>query len=153
MKKVISTLTILLMLVSLYGKAPNDFKKFYRQHKHDKGVMNIWLPSFVIKAASFSQDSYVKKFAHSTSKLRIMIKEENAEGLFDKLNSSLSNADYKDLIYVKDGAEDVRIVARIKNKAMKEILIIVNDNDSLVAVQLIGNYHINDLKELARELS
>lgn len=153
MKKIISTLTILLVVVSLYGKGPNDFRKFYRQHKHDKGVMNIWLPSFVIKAASLSQDPYVKKFAHSTSKLRIMIKEDNAEGLFDKLNSSLSKEDYKDLIYIKDGSEDVRIVARMKNQTMKEILIIVNDNNSLVAVQLIGNYHINDLKELARELS
>lgn len=154
MKKILTTLAVLFLVISVYGRSTDDFRKFYRQYKHDKGVINFWIPSVLLKVATINQDDYIQNFAHSTSKLRIMIKEENASYLYEKLNKSLSKSNsYKDLLFVKDGNDDVRITARIKDNRIREILIIVNDQSNFVAIQLKGNYHINDLKKLAKEIS
>lgn len=153
MKKILSLFIILYLGISVYAGDNSDFKQFYRQHKRDKGVINFWVPPFILRVASINQDAYIQNFAHSTSNVRIMIKEESAEYLYYELNSSLPDETYKDLLFVKDGKNDVRITAHIKKDKIKEILIIVNDSSNFVAIQLKGNYRINDLAGLVKEIS
>jgi len=80
-----------------------------------------------------------------------MIQSESNDYLAKELNSCLEKGEYNDLMYIRDGSDIVRITARCKNKKIEEIIITVNDNESFVALQLVGNYSMELLKELVKQ--
>ena len=127
----------------------DGFRKFYRQYKHETGVINFAVPSFIFKIAANGQDEEVKMIAKSTNKVRLMIKEDDGDDLYLQLDKYLTADIYKPLLHVKDGSSYVKIVAKVKDNELNEIIIAVNDEDSFVAIQLKGDYTVDMIAEMA----
>ena len=150
MKTIINIVFIALITVSCSAREKN-FRTFYRNHKSDDGVLNLNIPPQLARIFIPDEEILIKDFLKETSSLRLLIKQESDTELASELSSMLSSSDYKDLIFVKDGSEFVRICAKMNKDKIQEIIITVNDSDNFVAVQLKGNYSMATLKKLSQK--
>lgn len=148
--KAIAAIFLTVSLITGSVGTKDSFRKFYRHHKHEAGVMNFSVPAFVFKLASQGQDEEVKMIAKSTHKVRFLIKEENGEGLYKQIDKYLTTDVYKPLLHIKDGDSFVKIVAKASSNEIKEIIIAVNDKESFVAIQLKGDYTLDMIADMTK---
>lgn len=151
MKTIITFLLVAGITISTQAK-DKDFISFYRTYKHQSGMINFTLPAFILNIATIGQDEEVKDVLKSTSRIRLMVKEENSEYLYQAIDNYLNKDKYKNLLHVRDGSTYVKIAAQIKDDQIKEIILVVNDEETFVAIQLKGNYTFEQIRELANQI-
>lgn len=146
-------LLILLITAGLFTSCSvheKSYSSFYKLHKNEKGVINFSIPPLLTRLVVPNEEKGLDKFLKETSRLRVLICDEAGDKLANEISSFIDESEYHDLIYIKDGHEIVRIAAKIKNNKITEILIVVNDDQSLVSLQMEGNYSKETIKEMLK---
>lgn len=147
MKTFLSIALTVGIFISCQAREKN-FKQFYRHYKHESGMINFMLPSFILNLAVIGQEEEIQELAQAASGIRVLIQEEYQDGLHKKIDSYLPASSYKTLMYVKDGSEFVNITAKIENNLIREIVMVVIDEESFVAIQLSGRFSYDMLQNL-----
>ena len=73
--------------------------------------------------------------------------EKMAQMKKDFLQSITAN--HQELMRVKDGKSRVNFYSNTQGDLIKELLMLVNDEDSFTVIQLIGNFTLKDIQEIA----
>jgi hypothetical protein len=68
-----------------------------------------------------------------------------------EINNLKSDRNYETLIQVREKGKNVKILAKRKKDSIKELLILVSDNDEPVIVRLQGNIKQKDLTALVNK--
>ncbi|MBN1117561.1 MAG: DUF4252 domain-containing protein [Bacteroidales bacterium] len=153
MKRIISLLIAVTILIPCFAGTPDNFRQFYRKYKSDKGVINFTVPGFVVKLATIKQDEETKEILSNISSVKLFIKEENTQNLFNAANQAISNSSYKALLVVKDGSSNVKIAAKMDGDQIKQFIILVEDEESFVAIQVRGKFNEKTLQRIIEEVS
>ncbi len=125
-----------------------DFISFYRKYKHDSGTLNFAIPAFAINIAARGQEDEIRNLVRSTRSVRLMVKEESSKELYTAVEQYLSPNIYKNLMHIRDGNCYVKICAKLTDDKIKELIIVVNDSESFLAIQLKGNYTFGQIRDL-----
>ena len=63
--------------------------------------------------------------------------------------SELVTSQLQELMRVKDDKSNVRFYSNTQGDQIKELLLLVDDEDSFTVIQLIGNFTLKDIQEIA----
>jgi len=65
--------------------------------------------------------------------------------------SQLVTAQHKELMRVKDGKDRVNFYADMKGDQIKELIMLAETDNSYTAIQLIGNFTLQDIQDIAKQ--
>ncbi len=131
----------------------NDFTDFYHNHGDDSGIVSFSFPVGLAKAFLDDDDKEAKKAFSKLNKMRFFICENDNGYYKKKVQKYLPEGKYHDLIVIKDGKESVSFkMKEPTNGKVKEIVMIVSEPDSFVAISFIGNFTVDDAKEMANSI-
>ena len=93
--------------------------------------------------------SKVESLLIITSEKRDMKEKMNAEfkALVDK------NKSYEELMRVRNGKSNVTFNVRKKGDLISELIMLVSDEKDFVAIQLLGNFTLDDIQKLTKDMN
>ena len=153
-------LMLLLFAVAFSScSSPRTPAQFYHTHKVNQGVKNFNLPGWLVWMGSGIAKPMVKnpeakaalKLAKKTGTIRILVSEENSLVSNSEINTFVSNikrSGYEDLIQVRQGQTVVNILARDKKDKLRNLLILVKEEDTFVFLDMKTRIKYKDLAEL-----
>lgn len=139
--------------------SPSSSAAFYSKYKHTEGIQNIKVPGWLIwmgggVARPFVKDKEVKaglKLARRVKKLRLLMAEDYNPIPFATVQEFVGNLRdnaYDDLIYVKEPGMTVTIMAKDKRERIKDLMILVHEEDEFVFFSAKTNIKHNELSEI-----
>lgn len=132
--------------------------KIIKKYKHAKGVTTIGMSTgvfnFLGKFIDIDgvEDDIIKKVKHA----RIMIVNDNVQkhaitDMQKDFNQLFRQKNFKPLVKIKDGENDVDIIMKQTNgNLIDELIVFINAEDNLVAVVIDGDFTIQDGKKIVQ---
>jgi hypothetical protein len=139
--------------------SPKTTAQFYHTHKVKEGVKNfkipgwlMWLGGGIAKASVKDPDAKVAlKLAKKVGKMRILVSEDANVIDNREIMSFIGHAEkrgYEPLIQVRDGETLVNIMARDKKDKLKNLLIMVSEEDSFVFLDMKSRIKYEEISDL-----
>ena len=137
---------------------------FYAKYKHQPNTMAITLPGWLVKfgLSVSGEQAEMKKYKplmRGFHSLRVLIMEEKNYASPEEVKALVKHAKehrFKDLVAIKEGKDRVNILLREKKTKKKEIIknimILVSEEDELVLVTLNGRWKKSLLQKQLKEL-
>jgi hypothetical protein len=83
--------------------------------------------------------------------LRILVAEENIEGLFDEASKTINMKEYETLMTVRNKDEDnVHFLIKDEGDVINELLLLVGGKENFVLMSFMGNIDLNNISKLAK---
>ncbi|MCO6493249.1 MAG: DUF4252 domain-containing protein [Phaeodactylibacter sp.] len=145
------------------GSAQKPTTLFYHTHKHKEGVTNFKMPGWLIWlsggiARGFAREPEAKaglKLARKVKKLRFLVAEDGSPISSAEVNefiTDIHSSGFEDLLVVKEGSSTVHILSREKKEKLKNLVILVNDEEEFVYMDMKSRLKYEDLSELVNTI-
>ena len=143
--------------------SPKTTAQFYHTHKHKQGVTNFKVPGWLVwmgggLAQSLVQDPEAKaglRLARKVKKLRFMATEGDNPITAVEVSDFVSHirtSGFEDLIMVKEGSSTVHILSRERKDKLRNLVILVNDEEEFVYMDMKSRLKYEDLSELVNTI-
>ena len=158
MKKIYVALFVLLVNISAQAQHPIDqFIAKYSHHKADeKVVLRLGRPLLALAIPFLEKDQ--QRWLHKTRAIHIMalegVDKMELAPAFEKLSKKLNALHYESLLTVRDGKDNVLILAKTdRYEHIRELILLVNsdDNDAVV-IRVKVNFNMNDLEKIQHDV-
>ena len=143
--------------------SPKTTAQFYHTHKYKEGVTHFKMPGWLVWMGGgipqgFVQDPEAKaglRLARKVKKLRFLATEDynpiTAAEVNDFVGNIRSNG-FEDLLMVKEGSSTVHILSREKKEKLRNLVILVNDEEEFVFMDMKSRIKYEDLSELVNTI-
>lgn len=99
--------------------------------------------------------SKMPSFMQKIDSIQVVTLEEDAPDIrnmvLDNLNSFKDDDIYSTLVRVKDGEDNVRIIAKRNGETVSDVYIFVVDEEDIVLVKMSGRLEQSDLEDIVKE--
>jgi hypothetical protein len=152
-KQLILSAAILIFATSVFAQS-RDLNSLYYNYKGEEGVVAFRIPGIVMRIAGSiaDLDREERQLLKSMKSVQILTinGEEANEGVnfVNEVDLDNLNNGYNVLLKVKDGKDDVAILAREKNGCIKDLVVLVGGDEN-VMVRVRGRMHSDLLESLA----
>lgn len=159
--------TILISLITLLpflaASQTVSINEFYRKYKNsDQENVHLSLPGWVVKlgvgiakgSVDDEEDKEALKVAKKVGKVRILTFEDSnpvAKKDLDRLTERVRKERFEDLVMVRDEGTNVKIMIREKGEMVKNLLILVSEEDSFTMVSLKTKVKYDQIEELIND--
>jgi hypothetical protein len=154
MKKVI--FICLMALVPSILDAQDIVSKLINEYKGTEGITTVEINKnlFNIFSTNDSNDDELNYLSNNINSIRIITNEDNKAviNFYDFIMKSIDPKIYKELVRVKEGKQDVKILAKDNDGKISELLIITNEDDESAVVSILGNIDIMKMKGLGNSI-
>jgi type IV secretory pathway ATPase VirB11/archaellum biosynthesis ATPase len=159
MKPIHFTLALLVLLPFLLPAQTVSINEFYRKYKNSgEENTHLTLPGWVVRlgvgiAKTQVEDNTEKdalKLAKKIGKMRVLTFEESnpvTDKDRERLLKGVRRENFEDLIMVREEGTHVHIMMREKKDRIKNLLILVNEEDTFTMVSLKARLHYDDLND------
>lgn len=156
-------LSILAVLAFSSCSSPKTSTQFYKAHKKGEGVTNFRLPGWVVwlgagLAYNSVRDEDAKaalRLARKVGRLQLLAADEAGAIPPEAVNDFLRNSKvqgYEELLSVRSGKTVVNISARGRRDRIRNLLLLVNDEDGFVFLHLKSRVRTKDINQLIEQL-
>lgn len=156
MKTVIISISIILGLLFAGTVNAQDFDDIYKKYKKQDNITSLKINKlgcmFASLFASDDDGDEGAQFLKKTSNLRILINENGRNyALQNDIQRYISKSKLEPLMSIIDGDDNIEIYIQDKNKAIRQLLIVVSDNEDQVILHLNGKYPMKMIKEMMND--
>jgi Domain of unknown function (DUF4252) len=152
MKTFLFYTTFLCLLLPSFSEAQSaSIRKFYRNHKSDAAVHNVFIPGFMVKTASlFFKDKAQRRLLRKLGGVRILMSED--QGLpqedYSTFIHNVRNDQFDDFIQVRDKDENVNVMVRETDSIIRGVLVTMREDNGFVMVGAKSNISTEELMKL-----
>lgn len=149
MKTKISILLLVFLFASscLFAKS-DGYDLFYKTHKKHNTVVNIDIPIIILGFFLDSDDDKeMLKLLRKTDDFKVFVAEGSKTHFLPIIKDYLPNDIYKDFLIVKESGENVSIKIKEAEDIISEIVLIVEEEQDLIAISIKGEFTADDLME------
>lgn len=148
-----------LLIALLFGlgmsvAAQQDFDTFYKAHKNDSGVEGFSVPGLFIKYMLRNSDEpEMEALVKKMNGVSFLIADTEASELKQALSENLPEAQYKDMMEVKDGTTTILFKAKEGKKGIEEIVLTIDEPESFFVMGIEGKFTTEDAKQLIQSVN
>lgn len=150
-------LMICLLCNSIIYAQSSTINKLFDKYENEDDITVISISKAMFKMIPENintGDVNIKNIIHKIESMRIIT--SNNANLKEKMSSEFKssvngNKDYEELMRVKDGKSNITFNARKKGDIINELIMLINGEDNFVAIQITGNFTLNDIQEIVKE--
>lgn len=149
MKTIISLLLLVITFVSctLFAK-PDGYDLFYKTHKKHNTVINIDIPVIILGLFLDSDDDKeIRNLLRKTDDFKVFLAEGSKTHFLPIVKEYLPNEIYKDFLIVKESGDNVTIKIKETENVISEIILLIEEDQDLIAISIKGKFTANDLME------
>jgi hypothetical protein len=161
MKKGFSVLLFLwIAATSTVSAQQNDaITRFFDKYVNDEKFTVVYVSPkmFQMVAKIETSDPEWNKFrdvVKDLGGLRVLVADSISNGmaLYKEAMGRIPTSEYSELLTVRDGAENVRIMTRDAGDIINELLLLVGSPDEFVMLSFTGKIDLNKISTLAKSL-
>ncbi|MCP4441980.1 MAG: DUF4252 domain-containing protein [Aureispira sp.] len=161
---------LLLILISLcwsiglFGQTAK-LNKFYAKYKARPNTTNIALPGWIVRfgagiaAGKAEEIRTFKPLLKGLRGMRILVSEGENYSSTTEVKAVVQDAKkhhFKDLVFVRDGSTRVNLMFRDKQRKqkaiVKNVLVLVSEEDELVMVSFKGRWKMKTLNKMMQQV-
>ncbi len=121
----------------------SNSKPIFTYLLENEGIDTYKIPTFLVRyVLSFDKDGQdLKPIFNGTRFINIAFCErsiKNYNGIFSRICNNLEVSSYKNLVEIIDKEAKITIKALIDNKTIREIVILIVEEDSFIALSMTG---------------
>lgn len=161
---ILSTLFICAFTLSSFAAKNNTFSDFFQKYKDSEECVSVNIPGLLFQLIVKDEEHGDLTKGISNMKLLILddISDKNRK-MKSEIKKFLPNKLYKDLMIIQDGQEKIILKYREINKNKSEIILLIDDEDSLLTLSISGkideesakkimdSIDVNDIKKNGRQ--
>ena len=145
-KKIMSfLLTLLIVCPVIYGQKNVD--QLFKEFSNTKGVDRVNVGKFTFKFASLFSD------VMGVNGVEVLSFEDCEQSVKDRLNreiASFKDEKFETLISANEGKERTKVLVRIKDETIKEIIVLTTGDDPAM-IRIKGNIKSSDIDKVINE--
>jgi hypothetical protein len=145
-------LLLCLTTFSFSLSAQKSVKRFYNKYKHAENVTNVKVQGWMIKTVlTFVEDFEGQDIVKKVTKLRVLSMENGnvvSEKDLNKLIQGVKSENFEDLMTIREGSTNVRFLIRDNDRKIKDLLVIVCEENEFVLISIECNLKWKDLKNI-----
>ena len=156
--KIKHLLIVICMMGSSFAYAQNStFSNLFEKYENedDVTVVSISKAMFNMIPGNISTGNVdIKDILPKIESMLIMTSEKKnmREKMYSEFKSiTEKDKNYERLIRVKDGKANITFDARKSGGMIKELIMLVNDVDNFVAIQILGNFTVEDVQKITKD--
>ena len=151
----------LLLIICLLGSSitfaqNNTFKRLFDKYENEDDVTIVSISKAMFKMIPGNINTGNVDINNIVPKIESMLlissdKSNIREKMQSEFKSLTDKNNYEELMRVKDGKSNVTFNARKQGDTIKELIMLISGNDNFVAIQILGNFTIDDIQKIAKE--
>lgn len=159
MKKIL--IILVLMSPAVLFAQNSQLNTFFDKYSGQEGYTSVYITKYMFDLfAKITDEQEDKEFHELTSKLNSIkiltadsAKEVNTGKKFEKeLLKILPKTNYKDLMIVKDGKQNIRFLIREEKSKIAELVMIVTGQGDAVLMFLEGDIDLKSISKLSKSM-
>ena len=151
-----TTLFILLSFVSfqILQAQSSPIFDFIKSHSDNPDVTSVFIgPSMakmIVNSVEDDEDAAdLKGLFEDFQGMRILVIENgNGAAIYEEFTKTVNIDGYEELMSVKDGGENVKIIGKPQGDGFSEVAFIVSEHSELVLMSFLGTINSNQIKQL-----
>ncbi len=149
MRKIILSLSIIFISMNLSAQDEKNFKSFYKTYKKEKSIIGITAPISIARFFIDRDEKELRNIVKKGKKVRILIFDEVADNFKDDIKSHLPSKIYQKFMTIKDEGSTIKLLVKDNSDYISELIFLIQDKNSLVAMGIYGEFSYDDLKKLS----
>jgi len=157
MKRIVIAGTVFLLGMALYGQQ-SAVDRVFDKYAGKEGYTTVYISSFMfnmLNSLDVDDPDYqeFKKATAGINSIKILTQDSGDSDDFGKeLLDQLPRAEYKEMMKVKDGEEEVLFLAKEAGGRISEFLLIVSGGSDDVLIAITGDIDLESLSSIASGL-
>ena len=151
MKKYLVAIALMIACQNTFAQSTKDiFEEFGKEWNAE----SVSIPSFLMSIGRLFMDDDTPEIAKSIDFMKVLDLEDCSSKVKARFNEKVNNLQlegYETMIQTIENGEKVRILTRIENNTVRELLIVCTGNDDCALIQLNGKIKKEDIAELVNE--
>ena len=151
MKKYLVATALIIACQSTFAQSTKDiFEEFGKEWNAE----SVSISPFLMNIGRLFMDSDTPEIAKSINSMKVLDLEDCSNKVKARFNEKVNNLQlkgYETMIQAIEDGEKVRILTRIENNTVRELLIVCTGNDDCALIQLNGKIKKEDIAELVNE--
>ena len=151
MKKYLVAIALMIACQSTFAQSTKDiFEEFGKEWNAE----SVSISPFLMTIGRLFMDSDTADIAKSIRSMKVLDLEDCSSKVKTRFNEKVNNLQlegYETMIQTIEDGEKVRILTRMENDAIRELLIVCTGNDDCALIQLNGKIKKEDIAELVNE--
>ena len=151
-------LTVCLFCGSLLYAQSDPFKSLFEKYENEDDVTIVSISKSMfnlIPGNIKTNDVDLTSIISKVESLLIITSEK--KDLKEKMNAEFKamvdkNRNYEELMRIRSGKSNVTFNVRKKGDLINELIMLVNDEKDFVAIQLLGNFTLDDIQKLTKDM-
>ncbi len=159
--KYLSIILLAIFGLSLNASAQDDaISKYFNQYVDDEKFSVVYISSKMfemlgkldIDELEDKETEVVLEVVKDMRGLRVLTTEHNAMKVYNEAIKTINTKGYDQLMTVRTEDEKVQFLVKEDDDVIRELLLLVGEEDEFVMVSFIGNIHLNKISKLAKVL-
>lgn len=151
MKKYLVAIALMIACQSTFAQSTKDiFEEFGKEWNAE----SVSISPFLMSIGRMFMDSDTPDIAKSIRSMKVLDLEDCSDRVKARFNEKVNNLQlegYETMIQSIENGEKVRILTRIEDNTVRELLIVCTGNDDCALIQLNGKIKQEDIAELVNE--
>lgn len=151
MKKYLVAIALMIACQNTFAQSTKDiFEEFGKEWNAE----SVTISPFLMTIGRLFMDNDTPDIVKSIRSMKVLDLEDCSNKVKTRFNekvNSLQLEGYETMIQTIDNGENVRILSRMENDAIRELLIVCTGNDDCALIQLNGKIKKEDIAELVNE--
>jgi len=151
MKKYLVAIALMIACQSTFAQSTKDiFEEFGKQWNAE----SVSISPFLMTIGRLFMDSDTPEIAKSINSMKVLDLEDcssKVKARFNEKVNKLQLEGYETMIQAIENGEKVRILTRIEDNSVRELLIVCTGNEDCALIQLNGKIKQEDIAELVNE--
>jgi len=152
----------LFLIVSMFCSSityaqTNAFNRLFEKYENedDITIINISKAMFNLIPGNLKTGNVdIKNIVPKIESLRMLSSDKSS--LKEKMASDFKNLiekdkDYEELMRIKSGKSNITFNFKKKGNLIRELIMLINDEEDFVVIQILGNFLLDDIKKIAEE--
>lgn len=161
MKRILFSSILILSLPILTLAQSSQVEQIFDKYSGQEGYTSVHITKYMFDMfARIADDEEDKEFKEVTSNLtaiKILTLDSitnlnRKKSFYQELSESISEPNYKDLMIVKDGDEEIKFLIKEANDKISELVMIVGGNNDGVLISLMGDINLKQISKLSKSM-
>ena len=136
---------------------------FFKKYSGKEGFTTVNISDKLFELLAVAEDEKSDQYDEMLTKIKglniLVYENTNKQNLsakyFNEIHSSLQSGYYSELMTIKDGQDDVRLLVKEGDKkgVITQLLLIVNSAEEFVFINLEGEIDLNEIKKISKSIN
>ncbi len=160
MKRIIIFYVMAIITVNMMSQSPAD--KIFDKYSGAEGFTTVYITKYMFDLFRDMENNNVSdEMQEAISRLnsiKILATDDDPStktsiNLYDEVMKNLPQAEYKELMVVKEKNENVRFLVREKDNKVIELLLLVGSPDESAMISIQGDIDMKNIAKITRSLN